>query len=89
MDSIDLRHINLEWYRTQVGYLSQTIILFDMTIAENIAYGDLSRSVLLDEIVQAAKNAHADEFINNLPQVNDIYSFLCLYNQMLLSIRLL
>lgn len=40
-----------------------------MTIAENIAYGDLSRSVPMDEIIQAAKNAHADFFINNLPEV--------------------
>lgn len=47
-----------------------------MTIAENIAYGDLSRTVPIDEIIQAAKDANAHYFINNLPEVNYIsYSF--------------
>jgi len=73
VDSVDLRHVSLQWYRTQVGYLSQAPVLFDMTIAENIAYGDLSRSVPIDEIIQAAKDAHAHSFINNLPEVNYIY----------------
>jgi ABC-type multidrug transport system fused ATPase/permease subunit len=45
-----------------------------MTIAENIAYGDLSRTVPMNEIIQAAKDAHVHSFINNLPEVNYIYS---------------
>jgi ABC-type multidrug transport system fused ATPase/permease subunit len=46
-------------------------VLFDMTIEENIAYGDLSRSVPQDEIIKAAKDAHAHSFIDNLPDVNN------------------
>ncbi|UJR07310.1 hypothetical protein I4U23_011598 [Adineta vaga] len=63
-----LRCLNLQWYRTQIGYLSQVPVLFDMTIADNIAYGDLSRSVSLDEIIQAAKDAHAHSWIEGLPK---------------------
>ena len=54
-----------------------------MTIAENIAYGDLSRTVPLDEIIQAAKDAHIHLFIDNLPEVNNIYCVLfCCITQM-------
>ncbi|CAF1338277.1 unnamed protein product [Adineta steineri] len=68
VDSMNLQHLNLQWYRSQVGYLSQMPVLFNVTIAENIAYGDLSRSVSIDEIIQAAKDAHAHSFIDNLPE---------------------
>ena len=52
-----------------MGIVSQEPILFDMTIRENIAYGDNSREVTMDEIVQAAKLANIDDFIKKLPQV--------------------
>ena len=40
-----------------------------MSIAENIAYGDNSRLVPMDEIIEAAKKANIHSFIVNLPQV--------------------
>lgn len=52
-----------------MGIVSQEPVLFDATIAENIAYGDNSRHVSMDEIVEAAKKANIHEFIANLPQV--------------------
>jgi len=42
-------------------------VLFNLTIAENIAYGDLSRAVSQDEIQQAAKTANIHNFIVSLP----------------------
>uniref|UniRef100_A0A1B0DJM3 Uncharacterized protein n=1 Tax=Phlebotomus papatasi TaxID=29031 RepID=A0A1B0DJM3_PHLPP len=54
--------------RSQFGYVSQEPILFDYTIAENIAYGDNSRKVPIDEIIEAAKDAQIhSEFISKLP----------------------
>lgn len=40
-----------------------------MTIAENIAYGDNSREIKIDEIIEVAKKANIHEFIINLPLV--------------------
>jgi len=54
----DLRHI--------IGYVSQEVFLVDGTIAENIAYGSFNASP--EQIIQAAQDAHAYEFITELPQ---------------------
>ena len=54
-----------------VGIVSQEPILFDMSIKENIAYGDNSRNdIPMEEIIEAAKNANIHDFIQTLPQVN-------------------
>lgn len=63
--------MNLQWWRSQIGIVSQEPVLFDATIQENIAYGDTSREVSLEEIQQAAKNANIDDFIQSLPQGYD------------------
>ncbi|NXK87619.1 MDR3 protein, partial [Formicarius rufipectus] len=42
--------LNIKWLRAQIGIVSQEPILFDCTIAENIAYGDNSRQVAFEEI---------------------------------------
>lgn len=44
--------------------------LFDRTIAENIAYGDNSRSVPMDDVIAAAKMANIHSFIAGLPAVS-------------------
>ena len=49
--------------------MSQEPILFDGSIEENIAYGDNSRQVPIEDIIEAAKQANIHEFILNLPQV--------------------
>ncbi len=50
--------------------VSQEPILFNMSIRENIAYGDNSRqNISLDEIIQVAKQANIHDFIQSLPQV--------------------
>ncbi|CAF3931556.1 unnamed protein product, partial [Rotaria sp. Silwood1] len=68
IDSKDIRTLNLQWYRSQIGIVSQEPVLFDMSIRENIAYGDNSRKdIPLDEIIQAAKNANIHDFIQLLP----------------------
>lgn len=54
-----------------VGIVSQEPILFDISIRENIAYGDTSRNEIpMDEIIRAAQIANIHEFIQQLPNVS-------------------
>ena len=54
-----------------VGIVSQEPVLFDMSIRENIAYGDNSRSdISMDEIIRVAKDANIHDFIELLPTVS-------------------
>lgn len=61
LDGRDLRTIPLEQYRQLLGIVEQDVFLFDGTIAENIAYA--RRRATADQIVRAARAAHAHEFI--------------------------
>ena len=69
LDGIDIRDLSLSQYRSHIGLVLQEPFLFFGTIAENIAYGrpDASRA----QIVQAARAAHAHDFILRLPQGYD------------------
>ena len=67
LDGHDLRDLTLASLRHNIGLVSQEIVLFDDTIAANIAYGAKS-DASEDEIIAAAKAAHAWEFIAQLPQ---------------------
>lgn len=64
----DIKILNLAWWRQQIGLVSQEPVLFDRSIAENIAYGDNSRQVTQEEIESAAMNANIHEFVKNLPE---------------------
>lgn len=67
MDNIDIRELNIHWLRSQFGLVTQEPILFDMTIAQNIAYG--VENPVLEEIIKAAKTANIHDFVTRLPQV--------------------
>ncbi|KAL4617085.1 multidrug resistance protein 1-like, partial [Arapaima gigas] len=71
LDEHDTRQLNIHWLRAQMGIVSQEPVLFDCSLAENIAYGDNSRDVQLDEIVAAAKAANIHSFIDGLPAKYD------------------
>ncbi|XP_005084016.1 phosphatidylcholine translocator ABCB4 isoform X1 [Mesocricetus auratus] len=68
LDGQEAKKLNVQWLRAQLGIVSQEPILFDCSIAENIAYGDNSRVVSQEEIVRAAKVANIHPFIETLPQ---------------------
>uniref|UniRef100_A0A8C6MG71 ATP-binding cassette, sub-family B (MDR/TAP), member 4 n=1 Tax=Nothobranchius furzeri TaxID=105023 RepID=A0A8C6MG71_NOTFU len=68
MDNMDVKQLNIHWLRSQIGIVSQEPVLFDCTLAENIAYGDNSRSVSMEEIQAAARAANIHSFIDELPQ---------------------
>ena len=69
LNNYNLRELNVQWLRSQIGLVSQEPILFDSTIAENIAYGDNSREISLNEIISAAIKANAHSFITKFPEV--------------------
>ncbi len=65
IDGVDIRDVTLASLRAQVGIVTQETVLFDDTIARNIAYG--SPGAAEDAIEAAARAAHAHEFIVTLP----------------------
>lgn len=68
LDDNDAKQLNIHWLRLQIGIVSQEPVLFDCSLAENIAYGDNSRKVSPQEIEEAAKAANIHSFIEGLPQ---------------------
>lgn len=67
IDQIPHTDYTLASLRRQISVVSQNVILFDDTIRNNIAYGS-SDTFSDEDILQAAKNAHALEFIEKLPK---------------------
>jgi subfamily B ATP-binding cassette protein MsbA len=69
IDGHDIRDVTVESLRGQIAMVTQQTILFNDTVRNNIAYGDIERSE--EEIVRAAQAAHAHDFITQLPQGYD------------------
>jgi ATP-binding cassette subfamily B protein len=69
IDGVDVRDIEMEGLRRNIGIVLQTPFLFSGTIAQNIAYAKPEAS--RDEIIRAAKAANAHDFISNLPEGYD------------------
>ncbi|PKN75311.1 MAG: hypothetical protein CVU49_03335 [Candidatus Cloacimonetes bacterium HGW-Cloacimonetes-2] len=70
LDGVDIRKIRLNDLRKLFGVVTQDSVLFTKTIRENIAYGSLE-DLSDEQIREAAKIAHADEFIEQLPNKYD------------------
>src|SRR5690606_30126223 len=67
VDGHDIEALTLESLRRQLSLVSQNVVLFNDTVAANIAYGR-AEQVSEAEIVRAAEAAHAMEFIRALPR---------------------
>lgn len=67
IDGHDLQDLTLDSLRSHIAYVSQDVLLFNDTVAANIAYGD-ARERSMEEIEAAAKAANALEFIRALPE---------------------
>lgn len=70
VDGHDIRDLTLDSLREQIAIVSQQVTLFNGSIRDNIAYGALANRTD-EQIIAAAKAAHADEFISRLPQGYD------------------
>lgn len=71
LDGVDIRKIKTESLRRNIGIVQQDVYLFAGSIMENIRYGRLDATD--EEVVEAAKAAFADEFIDNLEQGYETY----------------
>ena len=69
IDGVDIRDVTLASLRRQIGIVTQDTVLFDDSIASNVAYG--SPHATRDEIEAAARVANAHEFITALPKGYD------------------
>jgi ATP-binding cassette subfamily B protein len=69
LDGTDIRHIKLEELRNHIGIVQQDVYLFAGSIMDNIRYGRPDATD--EEVVRAAKNANAHEFIISFPEGYD------------------
>jgi ATP-binding cassette, subfamily B, bacterial MsbA len=65
VDGVPLPELDLGWWRSQIALVSQDIVLFNASVADNIRYGKLDATH--EELLEAARQAHALEFIESLP----------------------
>ncbi|XP_024960198.1 putative ABC transporter B family member 8 [Cynara cardunculus var. scolymus] len=64
VDRVDIRMLNIEWYRKHMALVSQEPVLYSGTIRDNIIFGKLDASE--NELIEAAKAANAHTFISSL-----------------------
>ncbi len=69
IDGVDIRDIDMQYYRSRIGYVQQEPMMFHDTIYNNIAYGDPSFTT--DQVINAADIANAHEFIVRQPDGYD------------------
>jgi subfamily B ATP-binding cassette protein MsbA len=69
IDGYDIRDVSLQSLRRQIAIVTQQTILFNDTVKNNVAYGDIDRTE--GDIINAAKAANAHDFIMKLPQGYD------------------
>ena len=69
IDGYDIRDVTIQSLRGQIAIVTQQTILFNDTVKNNVAYGDIDRTE--DKIVSAAKAANAHDFIMKLPNGYD------------------
>ena len=69
LDRHDLRDLSIADFRAQMALVSQEVVLFDSTVAENIALGQAGCT--REQVEEAARHAHAHEFITALPDGYD------------------
>ncbi|GAA5184049.1 lipid A export permease/ATP-binding protein MsbA [Acinetobacter kookii] len=70
LDQQNIQDIDMHSLRTQIAMVNQQVVLFNRTVRENIAYGQLENATDAD-IIAAAKAAYAHDFIMSLPQGYD------------------
>lgn len=70
---MDVAKLNVQWLRSHIGVVGQEPVLFDTTIRENIRYGN--ESITEEEMIKAAKEANAHDFISKLTDVSTPRTF--------------
>ncbi|UJR22125.1 hypothetical protein I4U23_025189 [Adineta vaga] len=68
IDGHDIKVFNIQWLRSMIGLVQQEPVLFNLSIRDNIAYGDNSREVTQDEIEAVARMANIHDLITSFPK---------------------
>ncbi|XP_077304028.1 bile salt export pump-like [Lithobates pipiens] len=71
IDGRNSKNINVSFLRSKIGIVSQEPVLFDCSISENIKYGDNSKQLSMDQVIEAAKKAQLHDFVMGLPDKYD------------------
>ncbi|KAL7998346.1 putative Type I protein exporter [Plasmopara halstedii] len=71
LDGVDIAEMDASWFRKQIGVVNQEPSLFASTIGENIMYGSALHNK--EQLIAAAKEAHAHDFIMELPNQYDTF----------------
>ena len=67
LENANIDAVNVPWLRNKLGLVSQEPVLFNRTIADNIRYGDNTRDVSMEEVIEAARKANIHSFVSSLP----------------------
>ncbi len=66
IDGADIRDVELQSLRNQIGIVTQETVLFNDTVSANIAYGN--KNIDINKVIESAKTANAHDFIMKMPQ---------------------
>ncbi|XP_069591648.1 bile salt export pump-like [Ranitomeya imitator] len=67
IDDHNSKNINVSFLRSKIGIVSQEPVLFACSIADNIKYGDNSKNLTMDQVMEASKKAQLHDFVMGLP----------------------
>jgi len=74
LDGVDLTHLNMAWFRSQIGYVQQEPQLFGISIRDNLTYGltdEAAAKITQTELENACRDANAHDFITAWPDGYD------------------
>jgi ABC-type multidrug transport system fused ATPase/permease subunit len=66
LDGVDIKTLDVQWYRSKIGLVSQEPILFATSIRENVRFGNPSATD--EEVYEACRAANASDFISTFPE---------------------
>lgn len=69
IDGHDSKNINVQFLRSNIGIVSQEPVLFACSIMDNIKYGDNTKEIPTEKVIEAAKQAQLHDFVMSLPEV--------------------
>lgn len=69
IDGHDSKNVNIQFLRSNIGIVSQEPVLFACSIMDNIKYGDNTKEIPMEKVIEAAKQAQLHDFVMSLPEV--------------------
>lgn len=79
IDGHDSKRVNVQFLRSNIGIVSQEPVLFACSIMDNIKYGDTTKEIPMEKVIEAAKQAQLHDFVMSLPEVRGLGQSLSLW----------